>query len=127
MIDYNQNKFLKKNIYINLVTLLFSLGTLVCCVLPFIFVSLGAGAALLGFLTLFPFLVEVSNYKLHIFTISGLLIIISVLSFLFSRRLSCPIDNKGAESCKKLKKISKVMIIFSAVLFSLGFVFNFVI
>ena len=127
MVDDNQNKTLKKNIYINSVTLLFSVGTLVCCVLPFVFVSLGAGATLLGFLTLFPFLVEISNYKLYIFTISGFLIIISILNFFFSRTLPCPLNNKVAESCKKLKKISKVMIIFSLMLFSLGFVFSFVI
>ena len=127
MIDNNQKKTLKRNIYVNFVTLFFSIGTLVCCVLPFVFVSFGAGAALLGFLTLFPFLVEISNYKLQIFTISGLLIILSVLIFVNSRTISCPIDKEMAKSCKKLKRISKVMIITSLGIFSLGFVFSFLI
>ena len=43
-----------------------SAGTLVCCALPALFVTLGAGAALAGLVGEFPQLVWLSTYKLYL-------------------------------------------------------------
>ena len=51
-----------------------SVGTLVCCSLPALFVSLGMGAAVAALVSTAPWLVSLSRHKVLMFTGSGLLI-----------------------------------------------------
>ena len=67
----------KKNIIIPLISLFTSLGTLLCCALPALMVSIGAGAVLAGLVSNFPELIFLSKYKIYVFSIAGVLILIT--------------------------------------------------
>ena len=56
-----------------------SLGTLLCCALPALMVTLGMGATLAGLIGVFPYITSISDYKEYIFIISGILIFFGFL------------------------------------------------
>ena len=51
---------------LGLLTLLASTSTLICCALPALFVTLGAGATFASMVNAFPHLVIISHYKVYI-------------------------------------------------------------
>lgn len=53
-------------------TVLASSATLICCVLPAVLVSLGAGAAMVGLVAAFPQLVWLSEHKAGVFAVAAL-------------------------------------------------------
>jgi hypothetical protein len=98
-----------------------SMGTLVCCVLPLVFVSLGMGAALVGLVSAAPWLVWLSAHKLWVFAISGLMIAGSWYSVWRQRYVPCPADKRLAMACLRLRLLSKVMVTVATVLWAVGF------
>ena len=50
----------------NFLSLFASSSTLICCALPSLFVVIGAGASFANLLTVFPFLIVLSQYKIYI-------------------------------------------------------------
>ena len=90
-------------------TLLASSATLVCCVLPAVLVSLGAGAALVGLVSAFPQLVWLSEHKGWVFGIAGVLLAASGAMLWHARRLPCPVDPAAARSCMRLRRISHTL------------------
>ena len=62
--------------FIPSLTLFTSFGTLVCCALPALMVTLGMGTTLAGFIGMFPSVTFISDYKEPIFIISGMFIIL---------------------------------------------------
>ena len=111
--------------FIPSLTLFTSFGTLVCCALPALMVTLGMGTTLAGFISVFPSITLISNYKESIFIISGILIILGFFFQIRSRNISCPTDQFKADLCNKLRKISWIMLIFSLVIYVVGFFFAF--
>ena len=103
-----------------------SLGTLVCCALPALFVTLGMGAALAGLISSAPWLVTISEYKLQVFLIAGVLLAISLTLQWRSRRLPCPVNENQAKACQRLRKFSWVVLSFSLGVYLIGFYFAFV-
>lgn len=87
-------------------TLLASSATLVCCVLPAVLVSLGAGATLVTLLSAVPQLVWLSEYKTAVFTLAGLLLIVAGAALWRARRLPCPVDARQARECARLRRVS---------------------
>jgi len=55
-----------RNTVLSAAAFLTSVGTLVCCVLPAILVTIGAGAALAGLVTLLPQLIWLSEQGIHL-------------------------------------------------------------
>ena len=96
-----------KNITLPLISLFSSFGTLICCALPALLVSLGAGAVLAGLITNLPQLLFLSKYKIYVFSIAGVLIIASGYMLWINRNAPCPIDPIEAKLCNKLRKLSK--------------------
>lgn len=109
-----------------IVSLFTSVGTLVCCALPALFVTLGAGAALAGLVSTAPWLVALSKYKIWTFSISGVMIILSGLMRWKSRNLPCPIDPEKSRACMKMRKISTIIYLGSVIVWFIGFFFAFV-
>ncbi len=85
--------------------LLASSTTLVCCVLPAVMVSLGAGAAVVGLITNFPQLIWLSEHKAAVFGIATALLVISGLLLVWARRLPCPLDSDLGGKCMRLRQI----------------------
>ena len=107
-------------------SLLTSAGTLVCCALPALLVTLGAGAALAGLVGSAPWLVALSKYKIWTFGISGAMVLIAGATLWRSRNASCPIDPAQAMACGKLRKTSVWIYWLSVLLWCVGFFFAFI-
>jgi hypothetical protein len=111
---------------VTILTLFTSSGTLICCALPALFVTIGAGAALAGIVSSFPELVFFSKHKIWVFLISGLLICLSGYLRYRSKYLVCPVDKNQAEACSAMKKSSFYIYYFSVIIYLVGFFFAFV-
>ena len=115
-----------RNIILPLISLFTSLGTLVCCALPALLVSLGAGAVLAGLVSNFSILLLLSKYKMYVFSIASFLILISGYILWRTRNTPCPIDPIAARMCNKLRIISIYIYIFSVIILLVGVFFAFV-
>ena len=117
---------MNKQTFLPTLSLFTSMGTLVCCALPALFVTLGAGAALAGLVSAAPWLVALSKYKLWTFGISGALLLIAGIMQWRARNAPCPIEEKQAKACMKIRKTSKIIYWFSVAIWCVGFFFAFV-
>ncbi len=100
-------------------------ATLVCCVLPAMFVSIGAGAALAGMVSAIPQLIWLSEHKVAVFSTAAGLLIVSGIFLWNGRRLPCPADPRLAAACSRLRKVSGVVYGIAAVAFGVGVAFAF--
>lgn len=107
-----------------LFTLLTSSSTLICCALPALLVSLGAGAALAGLVSTFPQLAWISRHKELIFGLAGLMLLIS--GYLQYRPQACPADPRLAQACAKAKRVSKGVFAVSVFIYLTGVFFAFI-
>ncbi len=103
-----------------------SLGTLVCCALPALLVTLGMGAALAGLVSNMPWLISLSEHKILVFVISGIMLILSGILQWRARHAPCPIDPLKAKSCSRLRKLSWFILGFAIIVYLIGFFFAFI-
>lgn len=103
-----------------------SLGTLLCCALPALLVTLGMGAALSGFIATVPWVTAVSEYKEIIFIVAGLLLTLAFVMQWRTRYASCPVDPEKAKACGALRRISWGILIISIIIYVIGFFFTFI-
>jgi hypothetical protein len=116
---------LRRNVGFAFGALVASAATLVCCVLPAVLVSLGAGAVLVGLVSTFPQLVWLSEHKVAVFLVAGILLAVSGVMIWRGRNLPCPADPVAARTCTRLRKVSAVTYGVSLVWFAAGAVFAF--
>jgi hypothetical protein len=105
--------------------LLASSATLVCCVLPAVLVSLGAGATLASLVAVVPQLVWLSEHKLAVFGIAGGVLLMGGFLLFHSRRLPCPTEPRAAAACMRLRRMSGLLFSIALVAFMMGLVFAF--
>ncbi len=103
-----------------------SAGTLVCCALPALLVTLGAGASLAGIVGTAPWLIALSKYKTLTFGVSGAVLLIAGAALWRSRNAPCPIDPAQAMACARLRKTSNWIYLLSVLLWCVGFFFAFI-
>jgi hypothetical protein len=108
------------------VALFASSGTLLCCALPALLVALGAGAALSTLVAFVPGLVWVSEYKLLVFAVAGVMLALSGLLQWQSRFAPCPLDPALRQACLRTRKTSARVYGASVALYALGGWFAFV-
>ena len=108
-----------------ILTLFTSVGTLLCCALPALLVTLGAGAALAGFISVAPWITVISKYKVVVFVVAGILLALSSYFLWVNRNAPCPVDEKQAKACMFLRKFSLYTIIISIIIYIVGFFFAF--
>ena len=111
---------LVKTKHISLLTLFSSGGTLICCALPALLVSLGAGAVMASVVTSVPQIVWFSEHKLGIFIFAGVMLSISGLLQWQAKSLPCPSDKALAELCNKTRVNSLRIYVFSVCVFLIG-------
>jgi hypothetical protein len=116
---------LHKNIFTTL-ALFSSFSTLLCCALPALFVSLGAGAALIGVVSAVPQLIWLSEHKIQLFIFAGIMLTISGISCYLSRNAPCPADPAQAKACARMRRISFWIFCFSVTMYGTGFFFAFI-
>jgi hypothetical protein len=105
---------------------LFTSGsTLICCALPALLVSIGAGAAMAGLVTTFPQIVWLSEHKVALFSIAGVMLVGSGVMQWRARSLPCPADPTLAAACTRTRKVSLVLYWISLGIYVVGFFFAF--
>lgn len=103
-----------------------ALGTLLCCALPALLVTLGMGAALAGFIGALPWITSVSDYKVIVFAVAGFLITIAAWLQWRARGAPCPADAAQAKVCSRLRKFSWIVLGLATGLYLIGFFFAFI-
>lgn len=101
-------------------TLLASTGTLVCCALPILLVTLGMGAAVASLVSAAPFLVWLSQHKVWVFGFSFLMLAVSGRLLARSGR-RCPADPALAEACARMQRWSRRVWWGSVAIWGIGF------
>jgi hypothetical protein len=103
-----------------------SAGTLVCCALPAVVVTLAGGAALISLTTALPQLIWLSEHKTALFGIGFVLLALGGWLQWRNRNAPCPIDPAQAAACTRLRRINAWIYGVSVALFVTGFSFAFV-
>lgn len=103
-----------------------SLGTLVCCALPALLVTLGMGAVLAGLVSAAPQLVWLSAHKEAVFSVAAIMLLIAGGLQWRNRNAPCPADPAKAAACMRLRKASRWIWGIAVVLYSIGFFFAFI-
>jgi hypothetical protein len=103
-----------------------STGTLVCCALPALMVSLGAGAALAGLVSAVPALILLSEYKEWVFGVGAVMLALGGVAQWRGRFAPCPIDRAQRDACLKTRRVSAWVYGVSVALFATGVFFAFV-
>lgn len=111
---------------INTLALFGSFSTLFCCALPALFVSLGAGAALIGLVSAVPQLVWLSEHKIPLFIFAGVMLTLSGVMRYITRNAPCPADPKKAKACARMRRFSLGIFLFSLTLYLTGVFFAFI-
>jgi len=107
-------------------SLFVSAGTLICCALPALLVTLGMGAVVAGLVSNVSGLIWLSEHKVWVFAVSGILITSAGIVRYRARYQSCPIDPAKAKACGRLRKVSAIIYWASVVLYVTGFYFAFI-
>ncbi len=98
-----------------------STGTLVCCALPIMLVTVGLGATVAAMTRQFPLLVTLSEYKLWVFAFSGAMLALSAwLMYRPGRR--CPSDPRKARMCARMQRWNLRVLWVSAIIWGIGFI-----
>ena len=118
----NPNSNDSRNTYIIFASLFTSLGTLLCCALPVLLVSLGLGGVMLSLVTNLPWIVTMGEHKLLVFLISGLLLTVSSVFVYQAKFRPCPIDPKQRHLCLSLRKFNQRAVIGSWIIWWIGFI-----
>jgi hypothetical protein len=110
----------------SIISLFASTSTLICCALPALLVSLGAGAALASLVSVFPQIVWISEHKEAIFLISSGLMLVGGIVQWRNRFAPCPIDPELRNACLKTRKSSLYIYLLSLALLLIGGWFAFI-
>ena len=102
------------------ITLLASTGTLLCCALPILLVSLGFGAVVASLTSSLPVLVTLAEYEPWMFSVSAILLCITAW-VLWVRPQQCPSDPALAEQCAMAGVWTRRVFWVATVLWLVGF------
>ncbi|MCG8379924.1 MAG: hypothetical protein MI865_10685 [Proteobacteria bacterium] len=116
----------RKSHILSFLNLFTSLSTIVCCALPAILVSLGAGAVLAGIVSSIPQLITLSKYKEIVFLVAGILLLVTGYIQWHNRNAPCPADPEMARTCMQIRKTNKLVYVSSVLLYLIGFFFAFI-
>ena len=100
-----------------------STSTLLCCALPALLITVGAGAVMAGLTATFPGIMWLSANKGALFLISGGLLGASAFMQWQSRHAPCPVEPVLAAACMRLRRFSRRILIGSAATYSCGIFF----
>ncbi len=102
-----------------------SVSTLLCCALPALLITLGAGAVMAGLAANAPGLVWLSAHKEWAFAVAGVMLIIASYAKWRSRSAPCSIDPAQARACLRLRRWGTVILAIAWVAYSIGGFFAF--
>lgn len=109
-----------KDSSVTIFTLFTTTGTLVCCAIPIIFVTLGLGATVAAMTSAFPFLIVLSQHKIWVFAFSGFMLALSGW-LMYRPGRSCPTDPALGQACSTAHKWNKRIYWSSVAIWIIGF------
>ena len=101
-------------------TLFASTGTLVCCALPIMLVTLGMGATVVAMTSTFPFLITLSLYKGWVFAGSGLMLALTGW-YIYRPGRACPTDPELSRLCNRTRLWNRRIYLMSVLIWGIGF------
>jgi uncharacterized membrane protein len=101
-------------------TLFASAGTLLCCALPIVLVTLGLGTVVIVITGAFPWLFWFGGHKGWLFTISASLLV-TTTRVLFRRGRDCPLEPAQTRVCERLDRWNRRTYWVAVVLWVIGF------
>ena len=101
-------------------TLFFTSGTLLCCALPILLVSLGLGAGVAYTTHALPWLVTLSRHKLWIFLIAGAWLVFTAWTIYRPGR-ACPTDPELARLCARADRLNRIVLWTAVGVYTVGF------
>lgn len=105
---------------VTLLTLFTTTGTLLCCALPILLVTFGLGATVVAMTSAFPFLIVLTQHKVWIFAVSGLLLVVSGW-LLYRPGRACPAEPGLARACSRAQRWNRRIYWLSVAIWLLGF------
>jgi len=97
-----------------------SFSTLICCALPSVLVTLGAGAVMASLVSTMPWLVWVSRHKVWFFLAAGLLIALNfALVYRPHGKVACAVGSGHA--CEEARRWNTVVLWVSVAFYGFGF------
>lgn len=111
----------------NYFSLFASTSTLICCALPAVFVTLGAGATFASLISVVPFLVTLSQYKTSITLFALVMIVVAGIINYRTARLPCPLDPELGKACMQTRRRSQRLYFASAGIFVFASFFTYVV
>lgn len=100
-----------------------STSTLLCCALPALLITIGAGAVMAGLTAAVPGIMWLSANKGPLFIASGVLLSASALMQWRARNAPCPADPEQAAACNALRVLSRRILIVSSAVYAIGVFF----
>lgn len=116
---------LRGSLWSALLSIFTSSSTLICCALPALLVTLGAGATLAGLVSAVPQLVWLSLHKGLVFGLAGLMLAAAGALQYRARFAPCPADPRLAAACARTRRISLGVYGLSLAIYAVGVVFAF--
>ncbi len=110
----------------NLLSLLTSSSTLICCALPATLVAIGSVATLTSLLSTFPQLIWVSEHKEIVFGLAAMMLLLAGYLQWQARHAPCPADPVLAQVCIKTRKQALFIYWISVMIFLIGAFFAFI-
>ncbi|PCJ39467.1 MAG: hypothetical protein COA99_10255 [Moraxellaceae bacterium] len=109
--------------YFRWLTLFITSGTLLCCALPIVLVTMGFGAAVASMNVNNPGLAVLAEYKIWTLGLSALLL--AFLAWVIWRpNQVCPVSSELATYCQNAKRWNQRVFWISVVIWSMGFFFS---
>ena len=116
----------RPGLWASIASLFASSGTLVCCALPALLVSLGAGAVMSSLVSAVPQLVFLSEHKEGLFAFAGLMLAASGALQWRNRNAPCPVDLTLRQACLRTRTFSVRVLGLSIAIYAVGGWFAFV-
>jgi len=102
-----------------------SASTLICCALPALLVTIGAGAVMAGLAGNVPGLVFLSAHKGWVFTLAALLLAGAWYARWSTRNAPCPADPAKAKACARMRAFGGAALWVASILLAVGAFFAF--
>lgn len=116
---------LRGSLWSALLSIFTSSSTLICCALPALLVTIGAGATLAGLVSAVPQLVWLSAHKGLVFGLAGAMLAVAGWLQYRARFAPCPADPRLAAACTRTRRISLGVYLLSLAIYAVGLVFAF--
>ena len=116
----NKSEVVLKQTGLSWLTLFASGGTLICCALPIILVTLGLGATVAAFTSSFPLLIAIAQHKAWVFAGSGAMLLVSGW-LMYRPGRACPADPELGRLCDQTQVWNRRIYWSSVTLWGIGF------